>query len=67
MKPWVCGTTGIPVQYTPFGRSWNENDGSMGATANAVFLANVYGQVIPVSMEKEVTKCFLLFWILLID
>ncbi len=46
MKPWVCGTTGIPVQYTPYGRSWNINDGSMGTTANAVFLANVYGQTI---------------------
>ena len=45
MKPWVCGTTGIPVQYTPYGRSWNINDGTMGTTANAVFLANVYGQV----------------------
>ena len=45
MKPWVCGTTGIPVQYTPYGRSWNINDGTMGTTATAVFLANVYGQV----------------------
>ena len=46
MKPWVCGTTGIPIQYTPYGRSWNTNDGSMGTTANAVFLASVYGQAL---------------------
>ena len=42
----MCGTTGIPVGYTPYGRSWNVNDGTMGTTANAVFLANVYGQAI---------------------
>jgi hypothetical protein len=46
LQPWVCGTTGIPVSYTPYGRSWNVYDGTMGTTANAVFLANVYGQAI---------------------
>ena len=46
LKPWLCGTTGIPIKYTPLGRSWNQFDGKLGTTANAVFLANVYGQAI---------------------
>lgn len=45
-KYWICGTGGNPVQYTPLGRSWNINDGSLGTTANAVFLATLYGSAI---------------------
>ena len=46
LKPWLCGTTGIPIQITPLGRSWNQYDGTMGTTANAMFLSSVYGQAI---------------------
>ena len=43
LKYWICGTGGNPVQYTPLGRSWNQNDGRLGTTANAVFLSTLYG------------------------
>lgn len=43
LKYWICGTGGIPVSYTQLGRSWNMNDGSLGTTSNAVFLATLYG------------------------
>lgn len=43
LKYWLCGTGGVPIQYTPLGRSWNQNDGSLGTTANAVFLSTLYG------------------------
>lgn len=46
LKPWLCGTTGIPIQITPLGRSWNQFDGTMGTTANAMFLSSIYGQAI---------------------
>lgn len=43
LKYWVCGTGGVPVSFTPLGRSYNANDGSLGTTANAVFLSTLYG------------------------
>lgn len=44
-KYWLCGTGSNPVKVTPLGRAWNANDGSLGTTANAAFLAAVYAQV----------------------
>lgn len=46
LKYWVCGTNNEPIQYTKLGRAWNSNDGKLGTTANAVYLSNLYGQII---------------------
>lgn len=51
MKYWICATGGVPIQYTPLGRAWNANDGSLGTTSNAAFLSAVYAQA---------TKCVVL-------
>ncbi len=45
LKYWLCGTGGVPVQFTPQGRAWNSNDGALGTTANAAFLSALYAQV----------------------
>jgi hypothetical protein len=45
LKFWLCGTGGVPVQFTPLGRAWNANDGALGTTANAAFIATLYAQV----------------------
>lgn len=45
LKYWVCGTGGVPVKFTPLGRSYNSNDGTLGTTANAVFLSTLYGKL----------------------
>ena len=47
LKYWLCGTGGVPVSFTPLGRSWDSNDGSLGTTANAAFMAAVYGELVP--------------------
>ena len=44
LKFWLCGTGSDPVKFTPMGRAWNNNDGTLGTTANAAFLSAVYGQ-----------------------
>jgi endoglucanase len=40
---WICGSDQT-VQYTPRGRAWNRYGGSLGETANAVFLAAAYSK-----------------------
>lgn len=44
LKYWICATGGDPIKFTPLGRAWNANDGSLGTTANAAFLSAVYAQ-----------------------
>jgi len=59
LKFWLCGTGGVPVQFTPLGRAWNANDGALGTTANAAFIAALYAKVARCAgMPRVCSNCF---------
>jgi hypothetical protein len=55
LKMWICGY-GEVVKYTPRGRAFNSNGGTLGNTQSAVFLATVYGTYIKDSDNAKSKK-----------
>ena len=52
MRQWVCGFNSL-VSYTPRGRAWNYASTPLGTTANAAFLATVYGKFVLPSITAK--------------